>query len=62
MSASTSDGGRGDDDRGVAEVKKRGIYRVRQVVMTWVELILIRDVPLPISFCLGSLMFGRIGW
>ena len=23
-------------------------YRVRQVVVTWIELILIRDVPLPV--------------
>ena len=37
-------------------------YRVRQVVVTWVELILIRDVPLLVSFCLGSWMFGRMGW
>ena len=37
-------------------------YRVRQVVVTWVELILIRDVPLSLSFCLGSWMFGRMGW
>ena len=37
-------------------------YRVRQVVVTWVKLILIRDVPIPISFCLVNLMFGRIGW
>ena len=39
-----------------------GKYRVRQVVVTWVELILIRDVPLPVSFCLGSWKFGRMGW
>ena len=38
------------------------LYRVRQVVVTWVELILIRDVPLPVSFCLGSWMLGRMGW